>query len=138
MLWRCIKRVYCSGFMGRSVVIGMVFPYFFVRLLIGSCLSNRNLFANYAVNRGMSLIRDWHDWCGGLPYEVASIEAVFRFFSKKGFILRNIRTTNGLGNNQFLFQKLESQLTASSACNSLIGREADVRRSVNVPTTASG
>ena len=114
MLWRRIKRVYCSGLMGRSVVVGMVFPYLFVRLLIGSCLSKRNLFANYAVNRGMSLIRDWHDWCGGLPYEVASIEAVFRFFSKKRFILRNIRTTNGLGNNQFLFQKLGSQMDSLS------------------------
>ena len=115
MLWRRIKRVYCSGFMGRSVVVGMVFPYFFVRLLIGSCLSKRNLFTDYAVNRGMSLIRDWHDWCGGLPYEVAPIEAVFRFFSTKRFILRNIRTTNGLGNNQFLFQKLGSQMDSSSA-----------------------
>ena len=115
MLWRRIKRVYCSGLMGRSVVVGMVFPYLFVRLLIGSGLSKRNLFANYTVNRGMSLIRNWHDWCGGLPYEVASIEAVFRFFLKKRFILRNIRTTNGLGNNQFLFQKLGSQMDSSPA-----------------------
>ena len=115
MLWRRIKRVYCPGFMGRSVVVGMVFPYLFVRLLIVSCLSKLNLFANYAVNRGMSLIHDWHYWCGGLPYEVASIEAAFRFFSKKGFILRNTRTTNGLGNNQFLFQKLVSQMYSSSA-----------------------
>ena len=104
MLWRRIKRVYCSGLVGRLLIVGMVFPYSTFRLLIRSCLSRRNLFANYHVNRGMSLIHDWHDWCGGLPYEVASVEAVFRFFSKRRFILRNIRTTNGRGNNQFVFQ----------------------------------
>ena len=106
MLWRRIKRLYCSGTMGRAAVVGMVFPYFFLRVVIRSCLSRRNLFADYDVNRGMSLIRDWHDWCGGYPYEVASVEAVFRFFSERGFILRNVRTTNSLGNNQFLFQAL--------------------------------
>ena len=88
-------------------MVAMVFPYLFLRLLIGSCLSKRNLFAGYGNRRGMSLIHDWHDWCGGLPYEVASVDAVFRFFSKRRFILRNIGTTNGLGNNQFLFQAPE-------------------------------
>ena len=94
---RRIERVYRSWFMGRNVVVGMVFPNFFVRLLIGSCLSKRNPFANYAINRAMSLIGDWHDWCGRLPYKVASIEAVLRFFSRKGLILRNIRTTKRRG-----------------------------------------
>ena len=103
-LWSRIKRLYCSGTIGRCVVVGTVFPYFFLRLLIGSCLNRRNLFASYGLTRGMSLIRDWHDWCGGLPYEVASVDAVFQFFSKRRFILRNIRTTNGNGNNQYLFQ----------------------------------
>ena len=110
ILWRRLKHVYCSGLLGRAVIVGTVFPSFFLRLLIGSCLSKRNLIANYGVDRGMSLIRDWHDWCGGLPYEVASVEAVFRCFSKRRFILRNIRTTNRLGNNQFVFQALGSQL----------------------------
>ena len=110
MLWRLIKRVYCSGLLGRSVIVATVFPYFTFRLIIRSCLSRKNLFADYHVNRGMSLIRDWHDWCGGLPYEVASVEAVFRFLSKRRFILRNVRTTNGLGNNQFVFQAARSHL----------------------------
>lgn len=113
-LWHRLKRIYCSGSIGRFVVVGAVFPYFFLRILVGSCLSRRNLFANYRAGRGMSLIRDWHDWCGGLPYEVASVDAVFRFFSKKRFVLRNIRTTNGLGNNQFVFQRLGSSLEDSS------------------------
>ena len=112
-LWHRIKHLYCSGLIGRFVVVGTVFPYLFVRLLAGSCLSKQNLFANYRVNRGMSLIRDWHDWCGGLPYQVASVDAIFRFFSKRRFILRNIRTTGGLGNNQFVFQSHGSHLDRS-------------------------
>ena len=113
-LWRRIKRVYCSGLFGRLAVVSTIFPYFFLRLLIASCVSKRSLFASYDVNRGMSLIHDWHDWCGGLPYEVASVEAVFRFFSMRDFILRNIRTTNGHGNNQFLFQALASHNDGSA------------------------
>lgn len=111
-LWHRIKRFYCSGLVGRLVIVATVFPYFTFRLLIGSCLSRRNLFGEYHVNRGMSLIRDWHDWCGGLPYEVASVEAVFRFLSKRRFILRNVRTTNGHGNNQFVFQAADRISTA--------------------------
>lgn len=102
-LWHRIKRLYCSGLVGRFVVVGTAFPYFALRILISSCLSRRNLFANSRPDRGMSLVHDWHDWCGGLPYEVASVEAIFWFFSERRFILRNIRTTNGLGNNQFVF-----------------------------------
>ena len=113
-LWYRLKRIYCSSVIGRFVVVGTVFPYFFLRILIGSCLSRRNLLANYEVNRGMSLIRDWHDWCGGLPYEVASVDAVFRFFSERLFVMRNVRTTNGLGNNQFVFQAHRSGLYDSS------------------------
>ncbi len=113
-LWRRIKRVYCSGFVGRTVVVGTLFPYSFIRMLIRSCLSRQNLFASYRLNRGMSLIRDWHDWCGGLPYEVASVETVFRFFSERGFVLRNIRTTNGRANNQFLFQAVRSESKGSA------------------------
>ena len=109
-LWLWIKRFYCSGIVGRSAVVGTVFPYFFLRILVSSCLSMRNLFSKYSVDRGMSLIRNWHDWCGGLPYEVASVEAIFRFFSDRHFILRNIRTKNGSGNNQFVFQARGPQL----------------------------
>ena len=113
-LWHLIKRCYCSGLIGRFVVVGTVFPYFALRLLIGSCLSRKNLFGNYRLDRGMSLVRDWHDWCGGLPYEVASVDVVFRFFSERRFILRHIRTSNGHGNNQFTFAALGSVLDGSS------------------------
>ena len=113
-VWCRIKRIYCSGLIGRGVVVGMVFRYFFLRLLVGSCLSKRNLFADYGIDRGMSLIHNWHDWCGGLPCEVASVETVLRFLSERRFILRNIRTTNGLGNNEYLFQSLGSRIDGTA------------------------
>ena len=137
-MWRRIKRIYCSGLIGRVVVVGMVFPYFFLRLLLGSCLSKRNLFANYRTDRGMSLIHDWHDWCGGLPYEVASVEAVFRFFSKRRFLLRNIRTTNGLGKQPISLPVTRVVSRPYSGRNNLNCRWPRVRRSAIVRMDATG
>ena len=52
----------------------------------------------------MSIMHDWFDWLGGLPFEVATVEEVFHFLQEKGFLLRNIKTANGgIGNNQFVF-----------------------------------
>ena len=54
----------------------------------------------------MSITHDWFDWLGGFPFEVASVEEVFRFFRDRGFVLDNITTTNGLGINQFVFVRV--------------------------------
>jgi hypothetical protein len=55
----------------------------------------------------MSIFHDWLDWLGGYPFEVASVEDVFSFCTKRGFVLRKIKTTNGEhGNNEFVFEKL--------------------------------
>lgn len=53
----------------------------------------------------MSVIHDWYDWLGGFPFEVASVEEIFHFYTAKGFRLSNIITTNSLGTNQFVFIK---------------------------------
>ncbi|TSC91502.1 MAG: methyltransferase family protein [Parcubacteria group bacterium Licking1014_17] len=57
--------------------------------------------------RGMSWRHDIIDWLGGYPYEFATVEEIFLFMKKKfpDFKLENIKTTNGLGNNQFLFKR---------------------------------
>lgn len=56
--------------------------------------------------RGMSPWRDVVDWVGGLPFEVATPERIFRFFRDRGFRLIEIRTcAGGRGNNEFVFQK---------------------------------
>ena len=45
--------------------------------------------------RGMSLWHDWIDWVGGFPFEVASPEEIFTFFSERGFTLAGLKTKRG-------------------------------------------
>ncbi|MCI0540997.1 MAG: class I SAM-dependent methyltransferase [Verrucomicrobiales bacterium] len=57
--------------------------------------------------RGMDFWVDVRDWLGGLPYEYASVDEVFRFCSHElGMQLDNIRSTHTTGCNEFLFRKL--------------------------------
>jgi len=61
---------------------------------------------NYFSSRGMSRWRDLVDWVGGYPYEVATPDEVFDFFTGRGFILIKLNCGHvGLGCNQFVFQK---------------------------------
>ena len=62
---------------------------------------------SYGQDRGMDFMVDVRDWLGGYPYEYATADAVFSFCKRElGFELRNLRTTNTLGTNQFLFRSL--------------------------------
>jgi hypothetical protein len=80
-------------------------PYFFIRALLKSVAIRKNIFQAYKKERGMSLPHDWFDWLGGFPFEVASVEKITEFYKAKGFSLRKVVTTNGWGNNQFVFVK---------------------------------
>lgn len=102
-LWKRVKQTYCSGPVGQAAMGTLFVPYFFGVTVAASVVSRRNLFAEYKKNRGMSVTHDWTDWLGGLPFEVASVEEIFSFFKGLGFDLFNIKTTNSLGNNQFVF-----------------------------------
>lgn len=55
--------------------------------------------------RGMSWAIDIKDWLGGYPYEYASAGEVFRFVRDSGFTMRNLKSNNGLLNNEYLFEK---------------------------------
>lgn len=60
----------------------------------------------YKEKRGMDWKVDLIDWLGGYPYEYASVEEIFNFYQNKyNMKLINIKTTNYIGNNQFLFKK---------------------------------
>jgi 2-polyprenyl-6-hydroxyphenyl methylase/3-demethylubiquinone-9 3-methyltransferase len=53
-------------------------------------------------------IRRWtdkNDWIGGYPYEVAKPEQIFEFYKARGFSLRRLKSTVGLGCNEFVFRK---------------------------------
>lgn len=102
-VWTRIKRMYCSGFLGRTVITGIFGPYFVSRVLLSCIRKRENLFAGYKKRRGMSITHDWFDWLGGYPFEVASVEQVVRFFEDQGFRLDNSTTTTSLGTNQFVF-----------------------------------
>ena len=103
MFWRKVKEFYCSGFLGKAIVSAIFIPYFFSRALLSCILRRENVFTEYKKNRGMSITHDWFDWLGGLPFEVATVEEIFHFFRDRGFVLNNIKITNHLGNNQFVF-----------------------------------
>jgi len=103
--WRRIKKIYCSGRIGKTALSISFIPYFFSRALFSSVYRRKNVFTSYKKNRGMSITHDWFDWLGGYPFEVASVEDIFNFFQERAFVLSNIKTTNGLGNNQFVFTK---------------------------------
>jgi 2-polyprenyl-6-hydroxyphenyl methylase/3-demethylubiquinone-9 3-methyltransferase len=55
----------------------------------------------------MNWRRDVTDWVGGYPYESATIEEIFRYVNMNfpDFRLKNVKSTNGLGNNWFLFER---------------------------------
>ncbi len=58
-------------------------------------------------SRGMSPWRDVVDWVGGLPFEVAKPEEIFRLYRDRGFRLEELRTcAGGHGCNEFVFQKI--------------------------------
>ena len=59
----------------------------------------------YGKERGMSPWWDVVDWVGGYPFEVASPEAIFRFYRDRGFCLQELVTRQGYGCNEFVFAR---------------------------------
>jgi len=101
--WRVVKRIYGSSRIGRAFMTASFFPYFATRTALKSLLHRRNEFSAYRSKRGMSIVHDWVDWLGGLPYEVASPNAVRRFFEPAGYTLTTLKATRSLGCNEFVF-----------------------------------
>ena len=107
-LWLQVKKIFNRGFMGRSIVKTIFYPWFLARTVLASFVQYRNPFKYFSVyrkKRGMSVIHDWDDWLGGYPFEVASPEKLLSFYRGKGFELANMKTTNRLGCNEFVFLK---------------------------------
>jgi 2-polyprenyl-3-methyl-5-hydroxy-6-metoxy-1,4-benzoquinol methylase len=106
--WLAVKRIYCSGFLGRAAMCAAFIPYFAATGFGNDVRQRRNPLHRYTrpTKRGMSVFRDWFDWLGGLPFEVASVEAIVTFYKLRRFELRKL-TTDGLrlGNNEFVFER---------------------------------
>lgn len=104
--WRKVKQVYCSGIMGKTIISAAFLPYFIGGKIVVDIIKRKNPLLHYRKKRGMSLIYDVLDWLGGLPFEVAKPEEIFKFYHQRGFVLENLVTCgSGLGNNQFVFVK---------------------------------
>lgn len=103
--WRVVKQCYCAGPFGRGLMTAIFFPWFFARAMLVSLIRGRNEFADYRRKRGMSITHDWIDWLGGLPFEVATPDAVEGFLQPGGFVLQKLNATRRLGCNEFVFTR---------------------------------
>ncbi len=110
ILWRHIKRYYCSGAIKRLWIIFTFIPFFIFSGLAIDIITGKNplkRYLEYKKNRGMSLFHDWIDWLGGFPFEVAKPEEVFDFFLNRNYMLQRLKTCGGgLGCNEFVFKRL--------------------------------
>ena len=107
-LWKEIKKMYGVGTLQKLLLTPIFYSYFLLRLMVTDILKGRNpvkTYTEYYNYRGMSITHDWKEWLGGYPFEVAKVEELFDFYTKRGFILRKLITTNSHGNNQLVFTK---------------------------------
>jgi 2-polyprenyl-6-hydroxyphenyl methylase/3-demethylubiquinone-9 3-methyltransferase len=106
--WKAVKKIYNSNFIGKAFIVSIYIPFFVLRLLFADLRRFKNPFTrykDYKKERGMSLFYDWFDWLGGLPFEVASPQAIFEFYKNKNYSLTKLKTLNDLGCNEFVFKK---------------------------------
>jgi len=109
-MWLQVKRLY-QKLPGpvRPLYVGLVaspreilsLALALVQLKPGSWVRR---WTQYQSARGMSRWHDYVDWTGGLPFEVASPEAIVTFYRQRGFKVDWLRTVGGrLGCNEFVF-----------------------------------
>lgn len=108
-MWHAIKRIYCSGFLGKVISSTLYITYFVLGGLAKDTIKRQNpvrRYTEYKKSRGMSRVYDWFDWLGGLPFEVAKPEEIFNFYQSKGYNLKKLITRGGgSGCNEFVFIK---------------------------------
>lgn len=107
--WHRIKRLYCSGRLGRALVTGTLIPWWVMRGAVADIVWGRDPRKRYqdsSVARGMTVVYDWFDWLGGLPFEAARPEEIFEFHRARGFNLERLTTAGGShGCNEFVFRR---------------------------------
>jgi 2-polyprenyl-6-hydroxyphenyl methylase/3-demethylubiquinone-9 3-methyltransferase len=112
-VWLQIKRLFNKGILQKGFILAIFLPLFAAIAVLHGIVHHRNplwKFRNYQSSRGMSLYHDWLDWLGGLPFEVARADDVFRFCFSRGYALKGLTTRCGSGNNEFVFQKDDSAI----------------------------
>lgn len=112
-MWLAVKRAYNRLPIGmRWFVLVPAFvrlwaPTVIFDLLRGNPLRTWRTYGKRKGARGMNPWRDAVDWVGGLPFEVATPEAIFDFYRARGFRLDRLTTCGGgLGCNEFVFTRV--------------------------------
>jgi 2-polyprenyl-3-methyl-5-hydroxy-6-metoxy-1,4-benzoquinol methylase len=105
--WLNRKRRYLAA--PRLVQRAMELEYM-TRFLLRSLIRLQNPIAQiraYRRKRGMAWRTNIIDWLGGFPYEFASVQEVLKYVTRTSadFSLVNLKATNDLANNWFLFRK---------------------------------
>ena len=103
--WEKEKRLYSSLPLFFQNLIDSFTMMILVLLYILTLNNPIKKICSHKELRGMSWRVDIKDWLGGYPYEYASVSEVFLFLKKHGFSLENLRCTNGLLNNEYLFKR---------------------------------
>jgi 2-polyprenyl-6-hydroxyphenyl methylase/3-demethylubiquinone-9 3-methyltransferase len=107
--WRMVKRIYNRlPRLLRPVLVGAVATIFETYYAAVALTQLANPFRRFTRKdeRGMAIWRDWVDWVGGYPFEVAKPEQVFEFCHSRGFTLEKLKTcAGGLGCNEYLFRR---------------------------------
>jgi len=107
--WLAVKKFYNLSPRPVKTVMELVFyVYFSAVMFTADILRLRNpMIRQRGLNqRGMSIFTNVVDWIGGLPFEVASPEEIFRFFRDRGFELCDMVTCAGKhGCNEYVFTK---------------------------------
>ncbi|MBU4134098.1 class I SAM-dependent methyltransferase [bacterium] len=108
--WTGIKKIYnvLPGFL-QTLYVLMIMSLFELKHAMAMLLQIKNPFYRLkgGQKRGMRVFRDWVDWIGGYPFEVAKPEEIFNFYHNRGFSLEYLKTCGGgMGNNEFIFKKV--------------------------------
>ena len=107
-IWRIVKWAYCN--MPPILRFLIVWPAV-VRLWGPATLKDIirlkpfSTWRAYSNERGMSPRHDIVDWIGGYPFEVAKPDIVKKYFHDHGFRLVRFVGRNGIGCNEFVFEK---------------------------------
>jgi 2-polyprenyl-6-hydroxyphenyl methylase/3-demethylubiquinone-9 3-methyltransferase len=106
--WLKVKRIYNHSpkVVKYSFEFIYMLAYFVVNFL--KLESPIKKIKNYKSGRGMSWRRDITDWFGGYPYEYATVKEILNFMDSNfpRFKLVNIKRTEGLENNWFLYKRI--------------------------------
>lgn len=97
--WTIIKKIYSSTILFRPILI-----LFHLPLVLPSLL--KSFLFNSKIPRGMLIWNDYIDWLGGYPFETSSRDDVVKFYEKKGYSVKKIKSVgNSLGCNEYVFIK---------------------------------